>query len=280
MRNLSSVAVSVLLPSGTRLASLGKVRVTVSVAKSRNPNIVFSDWGNHMARGDHIFVEDSIRGIPFQHHGIDLGDGFVIHLAPEDGVRFTLRDTGDRFCVRRVTLDQFADGRLVRTRKYLLARNPEQVATAAESMLGRTGYSLLDGNCEHFATSCATGEWTSHQIEMSQASLACMSSAATKAVWTIASRIGVSSLLRGATKAHPALLIADGVEFAALSLGCKKGLEVSSAKRIARASGSLAAFGIGAVLAGPVGALVSVATHEGSRKVGDEICNKIRKLFA
>jgi hypothetical protein len=44
-----------------------------------------------MSRGEHIYVDGWCAGIPFQHHGIDMGDGTVVHLAPEAGARVTLR---------------------------------------------------------------------------------------------------------------------------------------------------------------------------------------------
>jgi len=64
-------------------------------------------------RGDHIFVSATVAGIPFEHHGIDMGDGTVIHLAPEGGARITLRDTTDRFTVRRDVMEIFSRGKAV-----------------------------------------------------------------------------------------------------------------------------------------------------------------------
>ena len=119
----------------------------------------------------------------------------------------------------------------------------------------------------------------SHQIEMSHGALACIGSAATKAVWSVGSKFGLSAVVRGATKTHPAILIADGVELVALTVGCKSGLQASSAKQVARVSGSLAAFGIGAIVAGPAGAVVSMAAHEGSRKVADKLCQAARRIL-
>lgn len=232
-----------------------------------------------MARGDHIYVEDSVRGIPFQHHGIDVGNGFVIHLAPQDGTRVTLRDHSERFAVRQVTLEEFASGRSIRVRIHRNQLGADAVVAAAESKLGQSGYSLLEGNCEHFATACATGEWVSQQIEMSHGAIACLGSAATKAVWSVGSKFGLSTILRGATKTHPAILLADGVELIALTVSCKTGLQASSAKQVARVSGSLAAFGIGAIVAGPAGAVVSMAAHEGSRKVADKFCQMARRVL-
>ena len=63
-----------------------------------------------MSRGEHIYILSSVGGVPFQHHGIDMGDGTVIHLAPEQGVQVTLRDESGEFRVRRDTLEDFCRG--------------------------------------------------------------------------------------------------------------------------------------------------------------------------
>ena len=232
-----------------------------------------------MARGDHLFVEGRVRGIPFQHHGIDVGDGTVIHLAPADGARVTLRDATDRFAVRQVTLEQFAEGREVKVRHHADARDADSIVAAAEAMIGKNGYSLLEGNCEHFATLCATGAWSSHQIEMSHATLTSVASMATKATWVLTARLSVQAAVRTVAKIHPAALLADGVELLALSLSCRRGLSAEKAKQVARVSGNVAAVGIGVVVGGPAGAVVGLATHESSRAIADKLCIGIRKLL-
>ncbi len=232
-----------------------------------------------MARGDHLFVEGRLRGIPFQHHGIDVGDGTVIHLAPSDGARVTLRDNTDRFSVRQVTMEEFAEGREVKVRHHADARDADSIVAAAEAMLGNNGYSLLEGNCEHFATLCATGTWSSHQIEMSHATLTTVASMATKATWLLTAKLSVQAAVRAVAKIHPAALLADGIELLALSISCRKGLSAKKAKQVARFSGNVAAVGIGVVLGGPAGAAIGLATHESSRAIADKICIVIRKLL-
>lgn len=237
-----------------------------------------------MARGEHLVVEGSFSGVPFEHHGIDMGDGTVVHLAPAQGARVTLKDSTDRFAVRRVSFAEFADGRPVRVRQHEKGRAPETVAASAEAMLGTTGYCLFSNNCEHFAMLCATGRSESLQIEMSTATVATLTSAATKTFWTLTGRAGTQIALRGsvrgAVKLHPAALMADGVELAVLVAGCRKGMSVDRSKRVARFSGNMAAIGVGALIGGPVGAAVGLATHTGSRVVADQICNSVRRLFS
>ena len=109
-----------------------------------------------MARGDHIKVR-RCRGL-YSHHGIDMGDGTVIHFSGEPCHR---RDA--RVC--RVRLEEFlAGGRLSIVRHHGVERSPEDVAAAAEDCLHRQDYSLLRNNCEHLATKCKTGRGQSRQV--------------------------------------------------------------------------------------------------------------------
>lgn len=105
-----------------------------------------------VARGDHVYV---CRGRRYTHHGIDCGDGSVIHYA------------GPRGSVRRVTrtpLDVFAAGSEVRVRTYESRLRPEETVHQAESRLGSMGYHLVRNNCEHFAAWCCTGRAASSQV--------------------------------------------------------------------------------------------------------------------
>jgi hypothetical protein len=116
-----------------------------------------------MARGDRLGVERRFLGglIAYQHLGIDLGDGTVVHARPDD---FRRPFGGGR--VVRTSVEEFADGRAV-----VVVTNPqathaaEEVARRAEARVGRDGYCPMVDNCEHFATWCATGRHRSRQVE-------------------------------------------------------------------------------------------------------------------
>lgn len=235
-------------------------------------------------RGDHLYFHTIVAGIPFEHHGIDMGDGTVIHLAPVDGARITLRDSTARFSVRRDTMEAFCQGRSIRHYRHTDCLPPEQITANAEKLLGSTGYHLLDGNCEHFAHQCCTGRNESRQVEMSQSVLISMTSLATKAVWSVTSRNAPRTVAhlttKVATKSNPLLLIADGVELAALSIGCASGLSANTNRRTARFTGTLAAAGIGAAVGGPAGAIASVALHNGSTALAEQICSRVRRLLS
>lgn len=233
-----------------------------------------------MARGDHIYIHCSVNGIPFQHHGIDMGDGTVIHLAPKSGSRIALRDPSDEFAVRRTSMEEFGRGAKIESLNHTEQRSADEIADAAESMLGQTGYSLLDGNCEHFATLCATGVGRSQQIELGEATVTAFASMAAKAVGSVSARVGGRLALKSATKVHPATLIADGVEVAALAIGCRKGLDAEQAKKIARVSGTVAAAGIGGIVGGPVGAATCLAVHSTTGALAESLCKSMRKMLA
>ena len=105
-----------------------------------------------MARGDHIYVR---RGRRYTHHGIDCGDGTVIHYV---GPRGSVRQVG------RTPMSVFEAGSAVQVRTYEHRLSPEEAVRNAESRLGSSGYHLVRNNCEHFAAWCCTGRATSSQV--------------------------------------------------------------------------------------------------------------------
>lgn len=114
-----------------------------------------------MARGDHLSVS---RGA-YTHHGIDLGDGTVVHL------------TGEPFAqegaeVRRTSMASFAQGGAVRRVRCRCAHHDaDQTVARAMSALGNTEYVLATWNCEHFARWCRCGVARSYQVERVAAAL-------------------------------------------------------------------------------------------------------------
>ncbi|MBW2267205.1 MAG: lecithin retinol acyltransferase family protein [Deltaproteobacteria bacterium] len=149
-----------------------------------------------MAFGDHIFVS-RFRGV-YTHHGIDCGDGWVIHYNGPTPLHCV---------VRRATWEEFGGGDPISVRPYAATERPheprgaweflgsrqlqrlldactgrllgddvdtsrEAVVARAESRLGEGGFDFLFNNCEHFATWCKTGLSTSRQIESLWSALA------------------------------------------------------------------------------------------------------------
>lgn len=117
-----------------------------------------------MACGDRLRVERRLSGsaVAYMHHGIDIGDGTVVHARPDD---FKNPLAGGR--VERVSLAEFAGGGEV-----LVTVEPPAIYAAdvivarALSHVGREGYCPVIDNCEHFASWCATGRRVSRQVDI------------------------------------------------------------------------------------------------------------------
>ena len=109
-----------------------------------------------MARGDQIYVMRPLAGMDsfYQHHGIDCGDGTVIHY---------YKGTGEPV-ISRTTMETFALGNPVYPYKTAVSFIPDLVIERAESRLGERQYNLLTNNCEHFATWSKTGRNVSQQL--------------------------------------------------------------------------------------------------------------------
>jgi hypothetical protein len=108
-----------------------------------------------MAYGDHIRVN---RGL-YWHHGIDVGDGTVIHAAGEPG----LRKIGA--IVRCTSMREFLRGGSPQCVTAFRSLSADEIVARAQDALGRGGYSLFFNNCEHFARWCQTGESGSRQVD-------------------------------------------------------------------------------------------------------------------
>lgn len=108
-----------------------------------------------MARGDQIYVMRPLVGMEgvYEHHGIDCGDGTVIHYRK-----------GDEAMISRTSFEQFAQGKPVFVKDYSASYIPDVVIERAESRLGERQYNLLTNNCEHFATWCKLGKSESAQL--------------------------------------------------------------------------------------------------------------------
>lgn len=113
-----------------------------------------------MARGDHIRA----RRPGYWHHGIDCGDGTVIHYA---GELINRRDAA----VKRTPLAEFAKGGRIETVSHASCDAAGCVLHRAESRIGETRYGAFRNNCEHFARWCKTGVEESKQVRRFLAAL-------------------------------------------------------------------------------------------------------------
>lgn len=110
-----------------------------------------------MVRGDQVYVMRPLMGMDgvYEHHGIDCGDGTVIHYYKG----------GQEPTVTRTSYETFARGNPVFVvDRHSLAYVPDVVIQRAESRLGERQYNLLSNNCEHFANWCKIGRNESRQL--------------------------------------------------------------------------------------------------------------------
>jgi hypothetical protein len=107
-----------------------------------------------MARGDQIYVYREFFNLDgmYEHHGIDCGDGSIIHYRKPSET------------IERTSVTTFSRHNPVYLRDYPVRYIADTTIQRAESRLGERKYNLLFNNCEHFATWCVTGVSDSRQI--------------------------------------------------------------------------------------------------------------------
>lgn len=110
-----------------------------------------------MAKGDQLYVWRKFANLDgvYQHHGIDIGDGHIIHYRKPSEI------------IEKTPFETFSRGNKVYIRQYPRGFSfiPELVLERAFSRLGEQKYNLLFNNCEHFATWCKTGINESKQVQ-------------------------------------------------------------------------------------------------------------------
>ncbi|MDO6354611.1 lecithin retinol acyltransferase family protein [Caloramator sp. CAR-1] len=101
---------------------------------------------NQLKEGDHLFVDGKIGPDIYTHHGLYVGDGYVIHY--------------DNGLVCEVTYEEFASGRKVYVLDSPIIYSRETVVYRARMRLGENKYDLFFNNCEHFVRWCrGSDEW-------------------------------------------------------------------------------------------------------------------------
>lgn len=215
-----------------------------------------------MACGDRVAVERLVAGstVTYLHHGIDLGDGSVVHARPDD---FGRPFAGGR--VVRTTLEEFAAGSAVKLVTEPPADYaPQEVAARAIAQVGRHGYCPVIDNCEHFATWCATGRRVSRQVEIiwSRATRVCArvtAAASARVAGQVAVRTALGTTVRiGLRAAVPAAFVAEAAALTAEWRAHQAGRTAAESRRAGEAAGlaaSTATCGLAGAAAGPAGML-------------------------
>ncbi|XP_063293675.1 phospholipase A and acyltransferase 3-like [Pelobates fuscus] len=105
----------------------------------------------------------------YQHWGIYVGDGYVVHLTDQEGWSSLSSALGGSAVVRKDLLESVANGCGYRVNnKYdqkTIPYPPQDVVKAALDLVGQTmPYSVTSANCEHFATELRYGKCFSDQV--------------------------------------------------------------------------------------------------------------------
>lgn len=148
------------------LASICFPRTTSLYNEITNPE----KWSRKAPKkGDHIRVVRA--GALYAHHGIYVSDKEVIHFAGPTG-DFQLSVSNVE--IRKTTLKKFLNGGTLEVKEYTEEQKkdlltPEQIVSLARESIGSTGrffrYNIIFNNCEHFATFCTTGKYSSRQVK-------------------------------------------------------------------------------------------------------------------
>lgn len=109
-------------------------------------------------RADHLVCVRRRAGLGvYSHHGIDLGDGRVIHYTGEPGQKADAR-------IAITNVSDFSAGDPIEVIEYGRCDDADVVISRAMKRLGERSYNLLSNNCEHFSRWCKTGESASTQV--------------------------------------------------------------------------------------------------------------------
>ena len=113
--------------------------------------------------GSVLYVENYFVGFStYQHYGVYIGNGKVIHYAPLEGQEISFENG----IIHETTLESFLDGRAIRfAGNTEPAFTEEEIIQRARSRIGEKEYSLINNNCEHFARWCVTGNSVSYQVD-------------------------------------------------------------------------------------------------------------------
>ncbi|WP_109477744.1 lecithin retinol acyltransferase family protein [Paraburkholderia sp. C35] len=126
----------------------------IRAAAYASADVVLDGAADEPALGAHLITQR--RG--YEHHGIYVGGGKVIHYAG-------FAKSAHRGPVEEVALEAFADGHAVAVRPHPFPMfSAEQTVLRARSRLGENQYRLLTNNCEHFCAWCLLGESRSEQV--------------------------------------------------------------------------------------------------------------------
>lgn len=111
--------------------------------------------------GDVVWADRMAQGKPYNHCGIYIGNGRVIHFAAPQGSEISQENA----VIHETSFECFKDGCPVKVIDFPNGKSPDETIERALSRLGEKGYDFAANNCDHFATWCKTGEHRSLQVD-------------------------------------------------------------------------------------------------------------------
>ena len=217
-----------------------------------------------MALGDHLSVRHGL----YTHHGIDLGDGTVVHYG---------RGLSDikNAKIEIVSLDTFSDGKPVEVIESEVIFSVDEIVERAKSRLGENSYDVFDNNCEHFANWCRSGRAESSQANVTKTVLRQSTSIATRPV--VGKIIRNVALRRSLTLP---LLVADFVQTGAELVAIRNGRSQDESEQIGSRAGAVTSAGIGLATAGPVGAATGFGLWMASQVFARKLLHAGQQIIA
>lgn len=220
--------------------------------------------------GDHLRVDFQW----YQHHGISLGDGRVVHFGR--GV-FDIENA----CVEVVTEQEFSAGRPIALVDSPIEFERSVVVERALDRVGERGYELFENNCEHFANWCRSGQSKSPQASAFETVIRQSAAAGTRAtlgrqlVSASIKRIPVTLARASATTALAADAAQTVTELVATSAGC----EDEQSRKIGRGVGLGSSATLGFAVGGPAGAAFSVGYWAVGQAIGQAAVSKAQAVI-
>ncbi len=228
-----------------------------------------------MKKGDHLRVKVGM----YYHHGIDRGDGSVIHFGSG------IHDIANAR-VEVVLREAFAMGRQIDVVDSDLRYCADEVVQRAESRLDEREYDLFDNNCEHFVSWCRTGRYSSPQIEKAETMIRQTTAAMIKPALKIAvvSRMatftGSKLAIKLATKTTAASIIGDATQAAAELVASQFGSDPKDARKIGMSTGAVTSATVGTVIGGPIGGAASLTLWAIGQVIADRTIESGKKIFS
>jgi len=208
-------------------------------------------------KGQHLLLSYGI----YHHHAISFGDGSSVQYGGGD-----LRTNR----VEIVSLDSLPVEKSIHVIESQAKFGPDEIIQRALSRLGENQYCLATNNCEHFANWCRCGRSVSRQVDRvvqrtASATVKLTTRSRVKALAQYGSKFLSKRLAKSAT---PWLIVADVAQLGVEVAVSGRGTQPHQAQRVGQATGLGASIGIGAVTAGPVGAIAGASIWAVGEVVG------------